>query len=238
MTPELTKVIEKIRLLRQRASGNTNQHELEACVAAANKLIEKWRIDEAMIESVDTSKQEPMTKTVIETGGRRLGWMEVLLDALTETYGGAYYISSHRDTCKYTVCARESDGALIEYYFIMLIEEIDELGTRLCKGKGVRYAASWRLGCASGVASQFRKEVADRKAQLSAGPNSAALVILDKRNEEANAFMHEGIKLGTARAVGRSSDYAAYGAGKAVGQSMNIRRGMNGGGNGPGRLGA
>ena len=226
---DLSAVIAKIVKLRALASNNSSENEVKAATAAADRMMQEYRISQAEIEATDVSKAEPFVTLKVSEGGRRTGWREILLWALTEHYGCCWYYTSYRSRTTgkgvqaYTVVGRKSDTDIVQYMFSWLEKEIERLCRWHSGGRGVGYAASWLVGCAQGVRRQF----ADlREAQRAAAAQSSAMVLLDSRCGESRAEMTRliGDKKGTN--VGRVGRSDALSAGYDVGQKLKIRQGL------------
>lgn len=228
---DLSSVIAKIVKLRALASNNSSVNEVKAATAAADRLMQEYRISQAEIEATDVSKAEPFVTLKVSEGGRRTAWREILLWALTEHYGCCFYFSSHRSRMSgkgvqsYTVVGRKSDTDIVQYMFSWLEKEIERLCRWHAGGRGVGYATSWLQGCAQGVRAQLSdlREAARREAA-----QSTAMVLLDNRCGESKAemtrllgpTMKEGARIGgMSRADARSDGYD-------VGKKIQIKQGL------------
>lgn len=223
----LSSVIAKIVKLRSLASNNSNENEVKAATAAADRMMQEYRISQAEIEVTDVSQAEPFIHLTVSQGGRRTSWRETLLAALVTHYGCCFYLSSRRVAGKgvqsYTVVGRESDAAIVQYMFSWLEGEI----TRLCRyhsgGKGIAYAKSWLQGCAGGVSRQLSEL---REVQRAQAAVSSAMVILDKRCNESRANMTKTVGTKKAKAVGSYSNYDGMQDGHDVGKNIKLRQGI------------
>ena len=234
-------VIARVRALFALADPEKNTNEAEAASArrAADKLIQEHRISMAELEASGETKAEHFVSRVVQSNGRRVGWQEIILSCLTTHYGGAFYCETFRSggmggrgggiggkgTNSYTVFARESDLAIIEYLFSYLIGQVDRISKFHSVGKGMKYAASFRVGMAAGIASQFKdlqKEMENNNSQ------STAIVLLSNRSELAKQEMHSKVKLKTGTSIGQINDYDAQNAGYREGRKVEINKtGLN-----------
>jgi len=238
-------VVEKIRKLQALAAGSTSEGEIRNAAAAAERLIAEYRVAQVDLEIAGTPvSDDPVVKKSISASKKRVAYKEALLSALVSHYGCAWYLQSGRTggdysqgregskgNCTYTLFGKTSDLAILDYMFDYLCDEIDGVGSHVCKGQGVSYANAWRLGCARGIGEQFTKM---REAARQAAATSSAMVLLDKREAESKlALRSSGVKLGTCSAIRGGRDTNGYYAGKAHGSNMSIRQGMSGGSSTP-----
>lgn len=234
----LQSAIKKVQLLLNLTKNNTSENEVKAAASAADRIMQEYRITQAMLEAQGVAQQEPMVTKVVHEGGRRTAWREVLLHAITDHYGACWWLSSYRSggdrnqgrsgskgIQSYTVVGREGDVAIVEYMFAHLSSEVERLCRWHAGGKGVKFAGGWLMGCAQGLREQFSDmRIAARAAsQANAQENTcAALVLLDKRGSEAKTYMKEKIGTRSATAVHGAQDYSARSEGFGVGKSMAI----------------
>lgn len=240
---DIKNTITKVQGLLKLAAGSTNENEVKAATAAADRIMQEHRITQAQVEAQDSTKAEPMVSLVISEGGRRTAWREVLLQSLTNHYGSAWYLSSYRRGGEegqrgrkgskgvqvYVVVGRESDTKIVDYMF----KHLEAQTERLCKwhagGKGVKYALAWLMGCAMGIRAQFDDMTARARAQAQGPENtSAALVLLDKRGQEAKEHMQGKIGTRSATAISGAQDYEARNEGYGVGKKVEIKQGLGG----------
>lgn len=229
----LSSVIAKIVKLRALASNNSSDNEVKAATAAADRLMQEYRISQAEVEAVDASQCEPFVQLKVSEGGRRTTWREVLLHALVEHYGCCFYYQSYRSRTtgkgvqSYTVVGRKSDTDIVQYMFTWLESEIQRLGKWHSGGRGVGYATSWLLGCAQGVRRQFSDL---REAQRAQQAQSSAMVLLDSRCGESRVAMKQLANTKQGKSVQVSvSNSSALTDGFGVGKSIKITHGLTGG---------
>lgn len=234
---DLSSVIAKIVKLRALAANNTSENEMKAATAAADRMMQEYRITIAEIEAADAGQAEPFVTLKVSEGGRRTAWRETLLWALTAHYGCCWYFSSYRSRItgkgvqSYTVVGRKSDVEIVQYMFSWLEKEIERLCRWHAGGKGVGYAASWLVGCAQGV----NRQLADlREAQRAEAAQSSAMVVLDGRCSASKAEMTRLIGKGKpGKSIGGGSRMDARSDGYGVGKQIQIKQGLNGGGTVP-----
>jgi hypothetical protein len=122
------------------------------------------------------------------------------------------------------VFARESDLAVIAYFFDYLCIQTDKLARWHTGGQGIAASNGFRSGCASGIASQFRDL---RAAMQVKQEQSFAMVLLDNRHKEADTYMRASVKnLKTGRSISGGQDRSARIAGYEQGRKVSINQGL------------
>jgi hypothetical protein len=241
MANDIQSVIAKVQKLLRLSENNSNENECKAARAAADRLLQEYRLSMADLEAQGEVRAETFARKAVGVGGRRVAWKEIILSELCAHYGGCFYFSSGRSggysgiqgrpgskgTCSYIVVAKESDLAIIEYMFSYLCEEVDRLGRIHCKGAGIKVAVSWRSGCALGIASQFMDMRAAMRASVETEARGCAMVLLDKRAAEAKAELTRVVPdLHTGTAITGGRDYGARSAGYTEGRKVSINQGL------------
>lgn len=224
---ELTKMIERVRALIALSESTTSEQEAAAARTAADKLIQTYRLDAAMLEAAGQQPPEQLVSKVVNQGGRRTGFREVILSALSVQYGCAWYLSSGRilskGHCEYTVVGRESDVQIVDYMFQYIESSCLHIGKVASEGKGRGFGKAWQSGFADGVAAQFRELNTLLRAQAN---TSVALVVLDKRGEESKRYMNSLIGTKKAAPVSGGKSYTGRAAGFQEGQRLNVNSPM------------
>src|ERR1017187_2000172 len=239
---ELDNIIARIKALQAKAKGNENENELKAATAIAEKLISLHRITQAQLEAECVIPSEAFKDEDIYCQGRRQQWIECLLRELCNHFGGSWYLYSRRDMnnkgeCRYTCVAKISDWDTIHYFLNYLIFEVEQVakkagklnsatrlleGRETSKGDAIAFGNAFRSGCAEGIGSLFQEL---RSAAKKLPQNSTAMVLLDKRAQDARAHMnntHRGMRDAGGVSGGRSSSARAQGF--SAGRKMNISR--------------
>jgi hypothetical protein len=239
MSENISNVIAKVQKLLALAGNNTSEHECKVARAVADKLIQEHRLSMADIEAKG-GETEPFAHKVIAKGGKRLAWQEVILSELCTHYGGAFHYNSFRvGGCggrgggkggkghkSYTVFAKQSDLAVIEYMFDYLTTQTDKLARWHTGGQGIAASNGFRMGCAAGIASQFRDM---RAALVAEQATSTAMVLLNQRHELSNAHMRSEVKLVKGASIQGGQDRDARNQGYAEGRKVSINQGLGSG---------
>ena len=237
----LSDVIAKVKKLQALAGGSKNTNEVQAATAAADKLMQEYRVTQAQLEAAGENVTDPMHSVKIHSGGRRTAWREVLLWALGSHYGCTWYMNHgrHRErhmeasgrvivrerrSLDYTIVGRESDCVIFEYMFDWLCSTIETLSKKMTRGQGVGYSRAWFDGAAQGVQHTFEKLEQDRRQEAS---TCSAMVLLDSRLLEAEAHKKKmNPDLTSVGSCGGGRDYNARLDGFAEGKKIQIVKGL------------
>lgn len=245
MNDKLSEVISKVKKLLALAGSTKSTHEANAAAAAADKLMQEYRISQAQLEAHGEVTNDPMDSHKIHSGGRRTAWREILLWSLSNHYGCTWYMHNARhemwDTDKgryvdkrtldYTLVGRKSDCEITAYMFSWLTTTIENLAKIHTKGMGVGYAKAWFDGAARGVAHTF-KQLKD--AQEAEANSSTAMVLLGKRVEESVAHMNKLVPdLKNSKNIYGARDDAGRRDGFEEGKKIQIKQGLGEGSSPP-----
>jgi hypothetical protein len=249
MSEDLSNVIDRVRKLLSLAEGNKNENEVKAATAAADRIMQRFRISVAMLEAAGKVKTEPMIKRNVCEGGRRSAWRETLLWALCNHYGCSWYFFSKRSSATqlnvsgdlqgrkgskgrtiYTVVGRTSDVEILSYMYSYLQGEVERL-SKQNSGMGIKWALAYMGGVAEGINAQLIAARRTMKAESVAENTCSAMVLLDKRCEEALAVVNkecadEDGKVKVGRACAGAWDYDARRAGMEDGKKLQIKQGL------------
>jgi hypothetical protein len=230
MDTRLSSVIGKVQKLLA-LSKSSNPNEAANAAAAANKLIDEYRLSE-MDLSTEEQELDPMVEDdgyVYETG-RIIPWKSALVRNLAAHYGVAHFNDNHypegRKVSRYKLIGRTSDIHIVRYMFTWLSVECQRLADTNAKGSGRVFVASYCEGFVQGVANQLRASRQEAKATAT----SSAIIKLDARLQESQNFMYAQHDL--RKSKGKSfaqRDYGAFAAGQQQGQNIHLGAAMSGG---------
>lgn len=239
----------KVSKLLALAEGSTVEQEKANARAAADKLIQQYRLEEADFTLKTGNAPAAMVSKIVASQGRRTEWRETLLSELSTHYGCAWFLTSKRlggflgnkngdlqgragskGFCTYSVVGSANDVDIVEYMYVSLTNSCE----RLCKwhsnGKGVGFAHAFLSGLAMGISSQFRDLRVAAKVQHSSGPLSAALAVLDGRVAASCKEMERLYpSLGVAARNTGGRDVNAKAEGFTQGRKVQITNGMGSG---------
>src|ERR1019366_2804725 len=102
------------------------------------------------------------------------------------------------------------------------------------KGRGISFGHAWLLGCAEGIASQF-KALEEAEKNAANAETSCALVALSERQDKAKTWLSSQVKLVQSNGISGGQDHIARLHGQAAGKNIKIKQGLNAG-NSPNKL--
>ncbi len=233
------RTLDRVRKLLAKAEGTDNEYERDSFMAAANALMAKYGIEQAMLGAFNRQADKPGNRIITV----HAPWADVRADLV--------YRVAEALRCK-CVLLRKVDGqARVHVFgFVADIERAEVLYTslllqmagglaRLVIPEGIRespraYRRSWMLGFAreaTWLIKQAEREAAQEHSATAQAPgrqseSSTALVLADRQAVVNQSVAAEYPRLETTYT--RSSG-SGYGAGRAAGARANI------GGTGVGR---
>lgn len=215
-------ILDRVRKLLRLGESN-NPNESAAALAAAQRLIDKYRLSElelAAEEGLDeTVAKDP---TPLWAGKRLVSWRGALAQELCAANGVLVVWSARRGRGGSLIMAgRPEDCALVRHLFHHCMAEIDRLTLVACAGRGRAYANAFRIGCVQAIAAQLSAQTW----RLRQTASSAALVRLDDRLDRARKLFGP---VHTRRAAQYSSG-AGLAAGQRAGAGINLHAGALGG---------
>lgn len=227
MENKLNAVFDKVNKLRALAARATTQAEAETAAAQAEQLIAKYQIDEATIEAHDSTRAETIAEDQdpLADTPRRVTWIAMLANGLCKLHGCGC-VSMGGDRTRVRVAGRPNDVAIVRYLFSWLRVEIE----RMADAESGRASKNgFRLGAVAGVLSAMRKARAQEAAAVPGGTGAA--MVLVGRADESLAHLKAAIggRFSTG-GVARLSDADAFGRGKAAGEGLSARPGLQAGG--------
>ena len=207
-------------------SKSSNANEAAAAASAANKLIDKYRLVQADLETEENFK-EPIVQDsdYLYKTGRVTMWKNKLVYVLTRHYGVAYWneatYPNGRKVSGYKMIGRKSDMEIVRYMYNWLSLECDRLATEEAKGKvGRVFVASYQDGFVAGISEQLRLSREAMKAESTC----TAMVLIDGRYDESQATMYKiipGLRASKSYSHSRFNGQA-YDMGKQRGQEIHL----------------
>jgi hypothetical protein len=227
MDSKLQAVIDKIQKLRALAGNNSSLEEANAATAAANRLIDEYRLSESELATNDPTL-DPMEEDegYIYTSGKITPWKAYLIKVLARHYGVAHFnditkdLFSGRKVSRYKLVGRKSDMQITNYMYAWLVLTCQQLSDQEAKGRGRIYIASYCSGFVEGI----KEQLAASRLQAQITATSMAIVRLDSRRAEARAFMYaNNTNLRSVRSASYSQkDGDGFAAGKERGESIHL----------------
>jgi hypothetical protein len=213
-------VIAKVKKLRALATSD-NVHEAAAAAAAAERLLQQYRLSEAELEAEDDAPHETaaLDAEPVDVFGRNLQhWRAALLTGMCKLHGCRNW-SEYAGNGKrvFRIVGRPSDVATVRYLYAWLVSEIERLAQRHGKGQGRTWFNSYRRGAVNGVLAAMREANQEARAAVS----SVALVKIDARKVEADQIV-DALGMNRKKIGGRVRlDRDAYGRGERDGRAIH-----------------
>ena len=224
---KIDSIIEKVqKLLALAKSSNIN--EAAAATAAANKLIDQYRLSEADLSLSSEDDQLIEDDGFIYETGRIIPWKNSLAITLAKHYGCAMFNSTiypnGRKVSRYKLIGKKSDIQITKYMFSWLTAECNRLLEKEAYGKGKIFSQSYCQGFVSGVSQQL----AESRAAVKQEASSSAIIKIDAREQEAVSFMNKLYNLKSSKTHSASRiDPRAFDAGMSKGKSIHLGQSLN-----------
>lgn len=228
-----TKITDKIRKLLALANGNTTPEEAAAAIAQAQRLMDKYRIDEAAViaaQMAESGMDVDLTvdTAVVETiSGRWPGWKSMLLRELAEANGCVSYFSRVGTQTRICVVGTEAGRAATTYMYHYLAGyhgdqgEIGRVTRRHAAGKGRSWANSFRVGMVTTITQRVQADQRESVAKLKGDLDQHALVrvegVLARQADAVQAALPPGLR---SRKLSVRGD--GYEHGKAAGWGVSL----------------
>jgi len=223
----IEEVISKVRKLYALAEANTSEHEAAVAVAAAEKLLQQYRLSRAEVEAhSDATTESPSEDAVpIETYASRVPvWQQILVSTLASHYGCVIYQARVSQQIAIRVVGRPSDIVLFRLQYSRVKAQIDRLALKNGLGKGRSYCDSYRKGLVVVVHERLNA----MRTEVRQAATSTALVKLDQRESDSFRALNE---LHTNLRVSRPTPLRiyddAYEAGRKDGQQIGLGEELN-----------
>jgi hypothetical protein len=228
MSNKINSIIEKVQKLIS-LSKSSNINEAAAAAAAANKLIDQYRLSEADLNS-ETELDDPLIEDsgfVYETK-KIIGWKSNLAINLASHYGCAImnstFYPSGRKVSRYKLFGKKSDIEITRYMFSWLTNECIRLCQKEAHGRGKIFAQSYCQGFVAGIKSQLETSRNAVKKEAT----SSAIIKIDSREKESLNFRNKlySLKAGKYQSASKI-DPAAFSAGLNKGKSLHLGQGIS-----------
>lgn len=215
-------VISKVRKLYALAEANTSEHEAAVAVAAAEKLLQQYRLSRAEVDAhSDTDMESPIEDgEPVETYASRVPvWQQMLIGTLASQYGCVVYQARSLKETAVRVVGCPSDVRLFRLQYSRVKTQIDRLTLRNGLGKGRSYCDSYRKGLVVVV----HERLVAMRTEVRTAATSTALVKLDERENLAAQVLRDAhSNLRTSRPAPMRVYDDGYQAGRADGQQIGL----------------
>lgn len=222
-------VIAKVRRLYALAESSSSEHEAGAAIAAAERLIQSYRLSAADLESGTQATAVLEEEPLDHLSSRPATWLRALTAGLAAHYGCATFreplygstFEAHPKLVGWRsrVAGRPDDVRLFRLQYDRIKAQIERLAVANCKGRGRSYADSYRKGLVTTV----RQRLQDARTEARATATTQAIVRVDARADEAKSAVEAecpGIK--TTNLKSEVTNGAAYQRGREDGQHIHL----------------
>lgn len=228
---DISAIIEKVKKLLS-LSTSSNANEAAVATAAANRIIDQYRLSTADLEtSLEPEELVEEDDGYIYESGRINPWKSSLVNVLVNHYGLTFWNDCHwitgRQVSRYKLVGRRSDIEIAKYMFSWLTAECQRLSDLEAKGKGRVYVGSYCAGFVKGIATQLGSSRAEAQKTAS----SSAIIKINARSEEAELAMHTlHNNLRSSKSYSKTHiDRDAFSKGKSKGEAMHLGSSLSGG---------
>ena len=229
------KIIERVRKLLELAHGNTSVSEAANAASAAQTLMSRHAISEAMLGKSSTEPEEQIEQDLLHSGKQNTTWRGGLAMAICAANGCGVY----RQSGDLVTFGRPSDAAKVRYLFAYVSREIERLceqesALRGSPGKtwhnsfknGAVAEISRRISEAASAARAAMRREADASDTLGTGAAivlvDSALAKLDKRTLAVASYGKLKLKLRKGSSSHSRTDFGAREAGKRAAATINL----------------
>jgi hypothetical protein len=218
----IEEVIGKVRKLYALAEANTSENEAAVAVAAAEKLLQQYRLSRAEIDAHSDSPSESPIEDgePVETYASRVPvWQQVLVGTLARHYGCVIYQARSSKETAIRVVGCPSDVRLFRLQYSRVKAQIDRLTLKNGLGKGRSFCDSYRKGLVVVVHERLNA----MRTEVRQAATSTALVRLDERENIAARVLtdtHSNIR--TSRPAPMRAYDDGYQAGRSDGHQIGL----------------
>jgi hypothetical protein len=215
-------VLARIRkLLAVAEHPNTPAGEADAAARAAERMIAKYAIDEALLEAKATTRSKPEMRTIVIEAPYASA-KSVLVGAVAHAHGvRAVTLGGGEDT-RMTLIGFAGDLQLVDLlYTSLLLQATTSLRRQAISGRAFRRA--FLIGFAAEVSERLQE--ARREAVSESAAASTAVALRDREQEVDEALREQFPRLRSARLS--VSDGRGLVAGRRSGATANLSSGRN-----------
>jgi hypothetical protein len=230
-----SKIIERVRKLLELANNNANVAEAANAASAAQTLMSRHAISEAMLTPEEAEPDEAIDQDTLYASSQSATWLGQLAVPLCEVNGCGVYKSGPN----LNIFGRPSDAAKVRYLFTFVKREIERLCAQeagLRGSPGRTWHNSFKLGAAGEIGRRLREADQAARAAMKREANAGdtmgtgtALVIVNGALAKIDA--HRGsiaeygrikLKLRKGHKAHAKSDYGAYTAGTRAASTIDL----------------
>lgn len=225
------KILDKIKKLLA-LSGSSNPNEAATAAAHAQRLMDKYKIEQTMLEAAAEVVEEDVRDWNDPLDGvphkSFITW-KARLGLVIGKHNGVFI---WKNGGAIMLVGKASDVQATRYLYAYCAREIDRLTKEHCAGEGKSYANNFRLGCIDTIAAKLkeerdalRKEIRQQSTGTALVRVNEALAKIDKTYSLAEVFATQKFKLRTGTAHASTYNKSARAHGQQVGKSINLSQG-------------
>ena len=231
-------IIDKVRkLLNMTEDKGCSVAEAASAAALAQKLLSEHRLSVADLGEAPGMEEKIHNDSFLYEGERIVHWKSDLASTICNVNGCKMYYSNRYGTrasgrygnlLRYQIIGRDSDIAVVTYFFNYLTAEIDRLANqaqRNGQGRGKTWSNSFKHGASLEVCQ--RLHLSNKEVRVAAS-NSTALVKLDNKDEEVSNWAEKNLELKKTPRKDSNLDYGAYRQGREAGAGIALNKGLGG----------
>lgn len=224
-----------VKLLRLSQSSNPNEAALAA--SKAQEIIDRYQIESTALNLDGQAPDEPIkdfNADPLEPGRKLDSWKWRLFLVIGKANGCKGYLSGRGGIA---VVGRPSDVATVRYFFAWLVQEVNRLAERDCRGNGRTYANNYRHGVIDTLGQrlnaqrretqeQMRKEIElmpEVAQSLALVRLNSAIAQVEKRETQAADWMKANLRLINRSGSGFRGDHSARSAGRVAGHEIRLK---------------
>lgn len=216
---EIESIIERVKKLLS-LSQSSNVNEAAAAAAAANRLIDKFRLSQSDLINNDDQIVED-NEYIYETK-KVTQWKLSLISVLSKHYGVVYYnsalIKNNRKHSRFILVGLKSDIEITKYMYTWLFCECQRLSNMNAKGRGKVFVSSYCDGFVVGINQQLSSSREEIKKEV-----GSSIIKIDSRFSRANDFLNSNKNLVIKNIVcHRKVNSEAFLAGKQQGNNLHL----------------
>lgn len=227
-------VLDRVRRLLALAERGGTEHEAAAAAAAAQRLIDRHRLDVALLDvdqEDEAAPPEAIGDVVLDDSmKRRVTWRGTLAGGCARAQGCRVYWSPVGGVYAIRIVGAPARVAAAASLYSYLVREVERLGTVEGAGHGRAWAHAWRHGCAARLRERLTEAARAAVEEARAGATGAELVRVERalaridpgtEGSRVDAWMRAQLKLTPGRRASVScSD--GWNAGKRAGDRMGL----------------
>ncbi len=248
-------VSKAVRLLR--LSKSDNAYEAASAAAKAQEIIDRYKLESLSLSTGSLEPDEPVadfSQAPLDEGEKVAEWKIRLASTVAKANQCRVYLACRRDGFRdlrgISIVGRASDSETVRYMFAWLSKEVHRLADRDGKGLGKSWRNNFRLGVVDTIGRKLAEQhqateaaVVEEARVQTAIPSERSMVLvkqaivkLEERAAETEAWVKRNLKLKNAPIGGGRFDPSARQSGRKAGEELNLRPAKGSLESGPGTL--